>query len=104
MRWGQQTYDEMMLGYVEYYLVDEDPTKPDELDGAAVPRGGRAGGPGGAFRGRPGGAVFDRLLAQFDADDDGRIRKDEVPDRLHPQFDRLDRSQDGVLTREDFAR
>jgi len=98
VRWGEQTYEEMMLGYVEYYLVDEDPTKPDELDGAAVPRGGRAGGPGGAFRGRPGGAVFDRLLAQFDADDDGRIRKDEVPDRLHPQFDRLDRSQDGVLT------
>lgn len=23
VRWGAQTYDEMMLGYVEYYLVDE---------------------------------------------------------------------------------
>lgn len=30
VRWGQQTYDEMMLGYVEYYLVDEDPLKPDQ--------------------------------------------------------------------------
>ena len=100
VRWGPQTYDEMMLGYVEYYLVDEDPTKPDEFDGIATPRRGVAGGPGG----RPGAAVFERLLAQFDADDDGRIQKDEVPDGLHRQFERLDRDRDGVLAADDFAR
>jgi hypothetical protein len=25
VRWGQQTFDEMMLGYVEYYVPDEEP-------------------------------------------------------------------------------
>jgi hypothetical protein len=48
--------------------------------------------------------VFERLLAQFDADDDGRIQKDEVPDGLHRQFERLDRDRDGVLAADDFAR
>jgi thiol-disulfide isomerase/thioredoxin len=31
VRWGPQTVDEMMLGYVEYYLVDEDPLNPVDL-------------------------------------------------------------------------
>jgi hypothetical protein len=31
VRWGPQTTDEMMLGYIEYYLVDEDPLNPVDL-------------------------------------------------------------------------
>ena len=90
VRWGPQTHDEMMLGYVEYFLVDEDPTRPDELgdDGAA------------AGRRIP---SFDQLLQQFDTNGDCRIERDEVPAGLRRPFDRLDKNDDGVLTREDFA-
>jgi hypothetical protein len=28
----------------------------------------------------------------------------EVPENLHPQFDRFDRGKDGVLTKDDFGR
>lgn len=93
VRWGPQTDDEMMLGYIEYYLVDEDPTQPDERMNAGAPR-----------RGLGGGAAFERLRSQFDANDDGKIEKDEVPPNLHRQFERLDQNDDGVLTRDDFAR
>ncbi|MBL8735428.1 MAG: redoxin, partial [Planctomycetes bacterium] len=90
VRWGPQTHDEMMLGYVEYYLVEEDPSRPDELgdDGA------------GAGRRVP---SFDQLLQQFDTNGDGRIERDEVPAGLRRPFDRLDKNKDAVLTRDDFA-
>lgn len=90
VRWGPQTHDEMMLGYVEYYLVEEDPSRPDELgdDGAAAGRRVPS---------------FDQLLQRFDTNGDGRIERDEVPAGLRRPFDRLDRNDDGVLTRDDFA-
>ena len=96
VRWGPQTVDEMMLGYIEYYLEDEDPLRPGDLDPGSTPRRGL--GAGGAR-----GAMFERLAKQFDANDDGTITKDEVPENLHPQFDRLDRNDDGELTKRDFG-
>lgn len=99
VRWGPQTYDEMMLGYVEYYLVNEDPAHPEELPEGVTPRRGAGGGAGGGGR----GLSFDRLLTQFDGNKDGKIEKKEVPENLHRQFDRLDRSGDGVLTKDDFG-
>jgi thiol-disulfide isomerase/thioredoxin/mono/diheme cytochrome c family protein len=102
VRWGPQTYDEMMLGYVEYYLVNEDPAHPEELPAGSTP--GRRRGPGGAAGAAGRGLSFESLLAQFDANKDGKIEKKEVPENLHRQFDRLDRSKDGVLTKDDFAR
>jgi mono/diheme cytochrome c family protein len=88
VRWGPQTFDEMMLGYVEYYLLTEDPNHPERLP----PGGGVGGGPS-----------FEALLSRFDASKDGRIERSEVPSALHRRFDALDRNRDGVLTAEDFA-
>ena len=85
VRWGRQTVDEMMLGYVEYYLVGEDPEHPMELPG----RGRRT-------------PAFETLRRQFDRDGDGRIERSEVPPTLHRRFDQLDVDDDGVLTTEDF--
>ena len=101
VRWGPQTDDEMMLGYIEYYLVNDDPTKPDDRAPGSTPRRDLGGGAGGGPAGR--GAAFERLREQFDANDDGKIEKREVPENLHRQFDRLDRSKDGVLTKDDFG-
>ncbi|MFM9170883.1 MAG: redoxin family protein [Phycisphaerales bacterium] len=104
VRWGPQTVDEMMLGYIEYYLAEEDPTQPDELPEGGAIRRGLGGGAAGPAGGRARGMAFERLRSQFDADGNGRIERAEVPESLHPQFDRLDRSKDGVLTADDFAR
>ncbi len=98
VRWGSQTVDEMMLGYIEYYLVDEDPAKPAGGAGTGAIRRGGAGGAGDAAA-----LSFDTLLRQFDRNKDGRIEKSEVPPRLHGRFDRLDRDASGVLTRDDFG-
>ncbi len=101
VRWGPQTDDEMMLGYIEYYLVHDDPTKPDELAPGSTPRRGLGGGAGGGRAGR--GVAFERLREQFDANDDGKVERREVPESLHPQFERLDRNNDGTLTKDDFG-
>jgi thiol-disulfide isomerase/thioredoxin/mono/diheme cytochrome c family protein len=105
VRWGPQTTDEMMLGYVEYYLENEDPAHPE-----ALPPGSTPGRTLGRNLGRNlGGGTpqpplsFDRLLTRFDTNQDGQIDKAEVPPSLHGQFDRLDRNADGTLTRDDFG-
>lgn len=41
VRWGEQTYDEMMLGYFEYYLVNEDPSHPEEQPTGSTQRRNR---------------------------------------------------------------
>lgn len=46
---------------------------------------------------------WEYLKRKYDADEDGRVTQDEY-DRERTQFDRLDRSGDGVITAEDFAR
>lgn len=63
-------------------------------------RGDRDGGRGG----EPGGASAtsaDELVATlmaFDKNTDGKLSKDELPERLQAMFDRADTNKDGVLT------
>jgi thiol-disulfide isomerase/thioredoxin/mono/diheme cytochrome c family protein len=98
VRWGQQTVDEMMLGYIEYYVEGEDPMDPVDLPGRGGLRERIGGGAGG---GRT--PSFTALRSQFDKNDDGRIEKSEVPPTLHRRFDQLDANGDGVLTKDDFG-
>ncbi|MFM1883516.1 MAG: hypothetical protein RJA05_1925 [Planctomycetota bacterium] len=104
VRWGPQTVDEMMLGYIEYYLVDEDPMKPMDLPGRGGLRGRLGGAGGGEPRGTSGQPSFESLKRQFDKNKDGRIEKSEVAPALHRRFDELDRNKDGTLTDGDFQR
>ena len=78
---------------------------------------GRGGFPGGGFPGGPGGeggpgrdgggqgadasAMADRLM-QMDANTDGKLSKDEVPERLQSLFARADKNQDGALDKEEI--
>jgi len=69
----------------------------------------RFGGPGGPRRGtgRPGGGA-DRggpgRLMDLDADGNGKLSKDELPERMQPQFSRIDTNGDGFIDREELGR
>jgi multidrug efflux pump subunit AcrA (membrane-fusion protein) len=58
----------------------------DRPDGAGPGRGPGGGGPGG----RPN-------LMQFDVDGDGRVSKEEAPERMQQFFDRIDSNGDGAI-------
>ena len=98
VRWGPQTTDEMMLGYLEYY----------------VPAGSTStmagGGLGGSFD--PAG-----LFKRLDTNSDGKITHAEYdvfvkllprfkdnPDETKQLFERLDANEDGMLTPEEFKK
>jgi hypothetical protein len=75
------------------------------------------GGPGGRGRGRGGSGVGDEApaapptpdelaaaLMAFDTNKDGRLTKDEVPERLRGMFARADENTDGVLTEDEIKK
>ncbi|MBZ0136409.1 MAG: hypothetical protein K8I27_08570 [Planctomycetes bacterium] len=56
---------------------------------ASEPRNDRAGDDGGS------------IMARIDKDGDGKISKEEAPDRLKENFDKLDKNSDGFLTEDE---
>lgn len=83
VRWGQQTTDEMLIGYVEYEVVG----------------GGPALGEGGV-RGR----LRDRAsqFAALDSDGDGAIERGEGGAVVERAFEAADADGDGRVTRAEF--
>lgn len=59
---------------------------------AQPPRGPGKGGP----------PSFETLLAAFDANDDGKLSKGEVPPRVWMRLSRADADGDGVVTQQEF--
>lgn len=108
--WGDQTWDEMMIGYFHYAV----PVSAGEVQGA-VGRGGIEERVGKGFRGQAGAemraerqrmvneAARLRKFEALDSDGDGRLSKSDVPKALHPIFDALDSDGDGVVTREEVV-
>ncbi|WP_417735737.1 redoxin domain-containing protein [Rosistilla oblonga] len=86
VRWGDQTWDEMMIGYFHY----------------AVPRG-EAKADAATMRQRAADEVRRntrlRVFERIDIDGDGKITRKQTPAQLHATFDRLDRNGDSILTR-----
>lgn len=69
--------------------------------GEGGPRG--PGGPG--FGGFGGGAGFGgNLIEQFDKDGDGKLSKDEVPERMRDNFDRFDLNNDGFIDADEVTK
>lgn len=86
VRWGDQTWDEMMIGYF-HYAVPRGELKP-----AAPTMRQRA-----ADASRRNGRL--RIFERIDSDGDGKITRSQTPAQLHETFDRLDQNGDRILTR-----
>ena len=83
VRWGEQTWDEMMIGYFDYVVpvgASPSPTAADRLQMRAQ-------------------ELFDRL----DKNIDGKVVLEEVPAKYQGLFKPLDRDQDGALTVEEVS-
>jgi len=80
VRWGDQTTEEMMIGYFDI----------------AVPRSAMSSG-------RIRSPAVDRLLGEYDQDGDGMLQRREVPSRLHGIFDRLDKDKNQELTVQELS-
>ena len=101
VRWGEQTYDEMLLGYIEYFVPVP---KPGESNPAADSL------PFGFTEERE-----DVLFTALDADDDEKLSREEFtkisqnprlkqtnPLMVGVIFVSLDKDQDGMLSLEEF--
>jgi EF hand len=93
VRWGEGTNDEM--GSVGFAFV-----AVDEADAANYRVGGLRGGGGGMFRNLgPSQRLF--LFNRLDADGDGKLQGDEIPERMRPFKELLDVDHDGAISREE---
>ena len=97
VRWGPQTYDEMQVGYVEYYLPGAVPG--ESADNQVLPNDL-------TDRGKSNIKLFRRL----DVNGDGVITRAEVRERMPndenaagPVFDRLDEDRNGELSQAELA-
>jgi len=83
VKWGPQTDDEMMLGYLEYYVPSQKPGEKVSLAQLAA---------------RDGTVMFNFL----DRNHDGKITREEAPS---PEtFKVADEDADGVVTREELKK
>jgi hypothetical protein len=83
VRWGEQTWDEMMIGYFDYVVPFGSSPPPTEEDRQK----------------RRAQDLFDRL----DTNVDGKIVVDEVPGRFQALFKQLDKNQDEALSLEEMS-
>ena len=89
VRWGDQTYEEMMIGYF-HVAVALDPTGKAAKIHTQRPRGA----------GIDPAAIFSRL----DANGDDRLTADEIPKRLKTAVEKLDTNRDGILERSELPK
>ena len=106
VRWGPQTFDEMLLGYVEYYV-------PESADGQSL----RGANVRDQVAERVRCAYTRRLFRRADANGDGQLSMDEAkrafgnsgqykdkPELLERNYRFLDKDSDGHVTAEEFER
>jgi hypothetical protein len=102
VRWGEQTEDEMHLGYVEYVVPGAKPGDPIAHMRQSRPGGGQSK-PADADALKIGGqtikpATLVKTLRQLDRNTDGKLDLAEVPTKHQRLFDLLDANGDDVLT------
>ena len=101
---GQGTATEELPGGGPGARPGGGPGGPRPGMGGPVNGGGGPGqgpGGGGPRAGRPGGGGGFNPL-QFDKDGDGRVTREEAPDRMKENFDRIDSNGDGAIDQSDI--
>jgi mono/diheme cytochrome c family protein len=78
--WGPQTFDEMQLGYIEYYATGKDDSTEIVDESQAMD------------------SMFENMFGQIDKNADGFVTKDEFQ---NPAFGLLDKDRDGKLTKDE---
>ncbi len=86
--------------------LDAEEMRPTRSEGGRSRGGAPEGGPGGERGERGGrssgaGGMMDRLMSQ-DKNEDGKLSKDEVDERMLPMFDRLDSNSDGSIDKSEI--
>ncbi|MBS1856028.1 MAG: hypothetical protein JST11_11730 [Acidobacteria bacterium] len=82
--------------------ADEVRPQMGERGGREGGRGGREGGPGDSQP--PSADDMVQTLMAFDKNGDGKLTRDELPERMQGLFDRADTDKDGVLTPEEIRK
>jgi hypothetical protein len=85
VRWGSQTFDEMHLGYIEYFIPGAKPGETPSLAGR-------------------GGAALNEAFQRLDRNGDGKLVPDELPEALRARLMRLDTDKDGAISPEEAKR
>ncbi len=90
--WGDQTWDEMMIGYYHYSVPLEKSATGEkgEQSGKATPMNAQQ-------------AERLKKFDQLDTDADGKLDRADVPRSLIKVFDQLDKNADQILTREEVV-
>ncbi len=83
--------------------LDAEEMRPTRSEGGRSRGGAPEGGPGGERGGRSAGSggMMDRIMSQ-DKNQDGKLSKDEVDERMLPMFDRLDANSDGSIDKSEI--
>jgi len=88
VQWGDQTYEEMMIGYFHISIpIDPKTGRAPELKKASASRPSAA-----------------QVFAMLDTDKDGKLLRDEVPKQVLPMFDRLDTNKDKILEKTELPK
>ncbi len=87
--------------------ITEDEVRPTGGRGPGGRGGGREGRGGGNEPGETAPPSVDEMVANlmaFDKNGDGKLTRDEVPERMQGLFDRADADKDGVLTTDEIRK
>jgi peroxiredoxin len=91
VRWGDQTWEEMMIGFYDVAI----PVTPEDIKDGKLPD----------FTPGP-EQIAQRILQQFDKNHDGKISMNEIPNKpfqVKIFFATLDKNHDGVITLEEIT-
>ncbi|MEZ6018339.1 MAG: redoxin family protein [Planctomycetota bacterium] len=80
VKWGPETQDEMLIGFVDYVLVDEDHDLSSDEPQLVVLDSG-----------------MQRQLRELAAQNNGVLGRDQLPRRARAEFEKLDRDGNGAL-------